>query len=626
MKSSLLRRSLLWGATFCCLLSVPSPGAAQAPTPAVSEGVRAPTADEIAGARAALAGSLERFERRVGVGSSKLDGWKKFLRWKTLERFATDGSDPTLAELQESIDRLTSGDKGLELPEFQQLALDARRLFDLLLVGTLPDAAAFADQQAKQLQKILDTDPNLIDARASYAVEQRLDFFRGAPGGGERARTLAVRFSEPNLHVDLSERLLEQMVRRPVHDVGPVSEVILGTRITGTGDTNGQLSVTTLPSVGSARLLFTMSGATQSKTVGVNGPAVIHSDGLTAFTGSKLVEITRTNFSSASSTFDATTNTTTTAICKKGGGFGQRIVQSVARRRVAEQKAQAEAISADRAEGRLRTEFDRQLNQELAVARRNFEQELIAPLKRRHAEPRRLEFHTGGDRLSVRVLQAERGQLAAPAGPTTPPADDLSLRLHQSAANNIAASILSGATVSRESADQPTKVDVPVPDWATRLARQGAQDTEQAKPSEFKPWALTFRRNRPLSFRFDQNEVEVILHAAELAAGEDAFQGWDLILRFEPAVRDGRTVLARKGRVEALPTDFDPSSGRRLTSRQVAFRRNLEAQLNKPRDGKQGVPDFIDLGPIKLREGRGELLATGVNAMAGWMSLDWISR
>ncbi|TWT37074.1 hypothetical protein KOR34_20210 [Posidoniimonas corsicana] len=616
----------------CIALLTLAGGAAQAAPddsaePAAAEpAVRAPADEEVAAARGELSAVLNRLERRMGAGSPNAEAWKRYLQWDALSRFASGEPDAQLTNLQLSIDRLTSGEPGLELDEFQGVATAAQRLFDLLLIGTLPDAESFAATQATQLDSLLAEQPQLLDPRASFAAEQRLDFFRGAPGGGRRAERLARRFGEPNLFLDASEELLARLARRPVHNVGPVREVILGTRVTGTGDTHGSLSVATVASADSARLRVSMTGATSSQTVGVNGPAVIHSDGTTTFAGSKLVEITREDFSAARSVFDATTHTCTTGIYKKGGGFGERIVRAVAKRRVAEQKPQADRIAGDRAELRLQSEFDRQVEQELGVARRNFEREFLAPLKRRHAEPRRLDFRTSDDRLHVGMLQATRGQLAAPDAPPTAPADDLSLRLHQSAANNLASAILSGATLSRDSADEPTKLNVPVPDWAKKLARQSAQDTEQATPAEFKPWRLTFRRNRPISFRFSEDEVEVIIHAARVEAGGDEFRGWDIILLFEPAEADGRTVLARKGEVDALPTAFDPRRGGRLNSRQVGFRNNLKAQLNKQRDGEEGLPEIVELGPIELRDGRGELTANRLSSTAGWLALTWLAH
>lgn len=576
---------------------------------------------ELDSARRRLSASLAALDRRLIPGSSNAAAWKDYLGWQTLDQYANGDSAPKLTELQLCIDRLTSGERGLELDEFQQVANDARRLFDLSALATVEDPASFTQKQAGQLAGRLRSDPRLLDPRGSFAVEQRLDLFAGVPGAEQVVAAVAQRFDRSNIFASASERLVNRAAQRPVHQVSPVSETILGTRVRGTGDTNGWLRVSTVPSTGAARFTLKMSGGTDASTLGVNGPACIRSTSNTQFVGSKLVQLTRHAFATSPSAFHANTCSQTQSVSKRGGGFGERIVVAVAKKQIAKQKSRADAIAGQRAALRLEENFDSEVRQQLSEARRDFEQQVLAPFERRHAAPRRIQFHTTSDSLELEMLQAVRGELAAPDPPPPAVRRDFTLRLHQSGANNMASALVGGAVLSRSSLEEPAKLNVPLPDWAERLAERREPAGEDGKPEDFKPWKITFRRSRPLSFRFVENQIEVLLHAASLQAGEDAYPNWDLILRLRPVLVDGQLVLERIGKAEALPTGFDPNSGRRLSSGQVGFRNNLMAALNP--EGEGGLPSEFPLKDIKLREGRGELIAKELDCIDGWLTTGW---
>ena len=577
------------------------------------------TEEEIAGAQAQLAVSLSALERRLIPGSKNASDWKDFIVWQTLADFASGEGDPELTDLQTSLDRLTSGDDGLELAEFQQVARDARRLFDRLLLARVPDPQRFVEAQLQQVAGVLREDATLLDARASYAMEQRLDLFAGIDGAQAFIESVTRSFGQPNFYTTTSQALLNRVAQRPVSQRSPVAESILGTRVTGTGDTTGQVTVSTVPSAGAARLALRFNGGIQSSTLGVNGPACIRSTAATSFAGEKQVLLSREVFSTWPASFSARTRSTTRSISKRGGGFGERIVVAVARRKVAEQKPCADAIAADRAEARLAAEFNQQVEQGLSEARRDFEQEVLAPLVRRHAPPDLLDFGTTASQLTVVMRQAARGQLAAPGPPPPGPAGDAGLRVHQSGANNFAAAVLGGAVLSQDAANKQAKLSVPAPDWVDRLLSQRTASPSPTAEQQraFKPWRLTFRRSRPVSFQFTQGEIVLLIHAAELRTDEDRFTGWDFILRLKPIMQDGHFKLVREGDIEVFPTGFNPAGGGRLSSRQLALRNNIKPLVN--RDPRREFP----LRDVTLRNGRGTLTTRSVASGGGWLTLAW---
>ena len=570
-------------------------------------------------AREQLREGLIALELRLSPGTANSDAWKEHLDWPTLLAFAEDDQKTSLAELQGPLLRLSSGHAGLEIEEFRHVARQTRRLFDLLQWSALKKPNEYFQAQAKLLVGRLGNDPRLLDPRGSFAVEQRLSLFAGLTGADAFAQRVLDRFAGDNVHATVSLDLLNHLADRTVTERRPVREVILGTNITGAGDTTGRLSLTARPSPDSALLHVSMAGNVQSSTLGVNGPACIRSSGSTVFTGGKSIALTREAFLSQPAEFDASTTSRTRSISKRGGGVGEKLVVAIARRKVAEQKACADSIAGGRAALRLEEAFDQRVEEELSQARQKFEQELLAPLERRGAGLRNLAFSTDSQSLGLAMRHAGRGQLAADTLPPLPPAGDLAMCVHQSGANNLADTLVGGATISKSAADEPAQLDIPLPGWASRLAerRREAAPPEDAE-ERFRPWRLTFRRARPISVRFDRGQIEVFLHAARLQAGEEELDKWDLILRFQPESTGQGLLLRRVGEVEVLPTGFDPAGRRRrLSSRQVAVRNNLQPILS------EGLPAELPLKAIALRDGRGQLSLRHLQAADGWLTAVW---
>ena len=75
----------------------------------------------------------------------------------------------------------------------------------------------------------------------------------------------------PNWYLDLSREFFETALAQHTESVDPVHDVILGTRIRGTGRTFARTGVQFIPSDGDATIDLVTHGTTYTNTVGVNG-------------------------------------------------------------------------------------------------------------------------------------------------------------------------------------------------------------------------------------------------------------------------------------------------------------------------------------------------------------------
>ena len=434
--------------------------------------------------------------------------------------------------------------------------------------------------------------------------------------------------AQPNVHVDVASNVLARLVAEPVNDSGPVTDCILGTSIHGTGITSGTVRAETRPSENGAAIVFVVDGTTHTNTVGYNGPVVIRSDGTTDFHATKQVTFTDETFWNHPAAVSATTNSRTRSVKKRGGGLGSRIIESIARDRVAEQKPKADAIAGDHAEVRIAANLDAEFLPRLRKARGRYEREFQQPLTRVNSKPDLLQFSSTSSRLLATARVHGVGELAADAAPPAGEHDgDIGLRIHESAPANFLSAWIGGATLSQQSVDKAARLDVNLPDWLEDAIDQARAERDAdlvpESADEFQPWSIRFRSQRPVSFAFGNGRATVTIHAARIQAGTDNYDDWDISATYELHAQGGQLLLIRDGEIDVLPSKFDPADGGGLTNRQVALRGNLAKEINRLSDNGRGFPDSTEIGPIDLGEDVEKLdllLFDSIGCENGWLA------
>ena len=582
--------------------------------------------DQLAAARAEVLHRIEEVERFVGPRTSNGQRWLRYLRSDELREALSQDGLPDLQALDNTLERLRRDENGLELRQFRRLADALKRYRDLVAVAQWENPNQLYDEQLEALE----SDVSAYREDPSPANEARL---------GERLRVIsdlgqapelvqAVRreFARPNVYLDVSTRLIAAGTE-PIRRTEPITDNILGTRIHGDAHTNGVVEVATIPSRDRAVIEFGSRGNVVSHNTGYNGPAVIRSTGHTNYTANKRVELSDRAFISYPASAAATTDTDIHSIAKRGGGLGSRLVSSRGWQQARQQKGQAEAIAADHAEDRIERRFDDEVNDEVREAREQYESEYRDPLVRRGQLPPYIRFSSGRNSISVEVAQVGGGQLgASDEPPPAPEGHDMTMRVHQSAANNYTEILLGGATASETRPGEDAKFNVNLPDWIKKAWERRETDSSgnDSNGEEFTPWSMTFA-DRPVSIAFDDGKVKITTRVTRLQSGDQTFENWDITGIYVPELAGGGVVLHRDGDLEMLPADFDGS----LSSRQTAERRNLEEELNKRSAEGRGFPSRIELGPIEPEGALADAGPLELNEFAsddGWLTLAWDRR
>lgn len=625
------------------------------------DGFKPLTPEEFAQLRATMRDKAQALERAMGNDTPLARNWKKFLLWNQLEpHFAAnfEVTRQSLTQLDEVLARFHANQAGLEMPVFTDAA---RAIAKYRALATWAAAAKSRDLRAdyERLLTTLGADLQRHLERptteTAWKVGRILGVIENLGHSTDFIATVRDRFAQRNISASVSANFVEQMPNRGIDQVRPVRDCILGTSIVGTAHTIGQVRYELLPSDDSVELMVYLDGRAQSRTNGYNGPVRISSNGNTVYTASKRISISDQLFAADPAVAHVDTRTRINSIQKTGGQLGANLIEKVAWKRAAQQKSQAEKISASHTRENVIEEFNERVARDLGDARLRYQTKIRDPLTRRAATPEYLKMSSSLEGVHIESTFAARNQLGAN---NRPPAlvdgNDLVLQIHESAVNNYLPLALASARISQQTADQPPNLEGDVPNWIKLMsaknpklaaaAATGAAVVDEASKTinevvegqadergpnappalpPFKPFSITLNAEAPVGVRFDDNKVVVRVRAAKLASDDSEYTNWDFIVTYEITQRDDQIVLKRVGDIEVFPTGFDPAWDKQLTAQQSGFRSTLAKNMNARANAGESFPQEIPIEPIRITN-VGTLLLNQLEVQDGWLTVGWI--
>ena len=191
-----------------------------------------------------LTGSISGSKQAGQVGTE----WRSFLDFKTLQAELAKPT-PDLAALDAVYLRFDSGQDGLNLRVFADVRRALRHyLITARAIGN-PQLAKQYPPGSRPVGQVFAGVSGSAEPPRCQPREQcsRLAARRPASGLGHRSRPPQVLEAE-HLRRLASPATVAALLARPVDEVGPVSDCILGTSIHGTGHTTGSLTVEMVPS------------------------------------------------------------------------------------------------------------------------------------------------------------------------------------------------------------------------------------------------------------------------------------------------------------------------------------------------------------------------------------------
>jgi hypothetical protein len=559
--------------------------------------------------RAELMAAVDRLDRYLVTGGTNGNNWKRFLRWDEMRAELHKGPSADLDVLEDIQTLYSSGYAGFELPIYADAGRALRRYIDTQ--RTIHDREARShfeariDALAEDVEAYM-ASPATADTQRAGEILGELAASGQAPNVIQKVRQ---QLSHPNLLIEADEGIVAAGIEDPVNDVGPLTDVILGTRISGTVQTVGYVNAELGNTAQYAAIDILMTGTAYSNTVGYNGPAVIHSSAVTGLAGRKRLVLDANGLRSFPAASNARTSSTINGI-GVNANFMQGLVQKIATKRVYQSKSQAEAIGSQHAQVRLNTRMDAQSLNLIAQGNRDFWNKFRYPLMRVGAFPEQMQFSSLGDRLIIRATRADTYQLAAPTAPPQISAADVSVRLHESTVDNFASTALSGRTLTRDEMNRLMK------NLTGRIP-------EELQDEEMRDWSITFAVEKPIELAIADGGLRVTIRGDEYTAGENTYPAMNVTANYKLDKNDqGGLRAVRQGELEIYPPDFKPGVDQ-LSSSQQSLKTILERRFgklfkpelpDKPTRGLELSGRWKSLGPLPI---------SVLTADNGWLALGW---
>jgi hypothetical protein len=387
---------------------------------------------------------------------------------------------------------------------------------------------------------------------------------------------------------------------------------VLGTRVRGTGHTNGNVRLDFVPSPDRAAFDLVFDATNVANTRGSQGPVTVNSRGVTSLGARRRFFLDEYTATASPVQASASTDTTVTGMAINSR-FGKRLIKKIASRKMAETMPQAEAIAEGRARDRLRRQFQEQTEPALAQFRDQFQTKVRGPLEAQGLYPEMLHMNTTDTTLAITARKATARQLAAASLPPAANAGNLiSARVHESAINNMLEEKLGGRVITQADVDRMAR------DGKAKMPESLGSDPDQ------KPWAVTFAKHRPVTVAVDDGRVKLMVRGDKFVSGDRSFPGMDIWATYAIATSSQGLHLIREGDVQIYPPGFKPGGGEKLSMAETSLRRILQKRFDKL--WKQ----VIDIPELPLQ---GELAAAGPLAMKqlvarkdGWVVAGWRRR
>ena len=323
--------------------------------------------DRFSQVRARLSDAARRLEQRIGGDSSFAASWKEYLRWHLLEPHLEGDvkiTGQTLRDLDGVLRRLRANKPGLEHPVFADTAAALEQYRELALwyaLGQRLDTRNRYSSYLLELEKLITRIREKPTVESTRQIGKIVGLIKQLGDSAELASRVKDQFDRKNLLLDISSAAAQRIAERPVSETSPVRDCILGARVLGTANSCGVLSLKTKPASDHIAVELQLTGNIQSRTFSYKKPVRVKSNGSTDYVATKQLAISDERFVLLPSSASARTQSKTLQVKKTGGQFAHRLIERIARKKVAESKPQANYIAARHAEQQVAEKFDKQV-------------------------------------------------------------------------------------------------------------------------------------------------------------------------------------------------------------------------------------------------------------------------
>ncbi len=553
--------------------------------------------------------NLTPFLDRV-TDSQNRDAWLEYfdLRGLYVAAESRAPSSELMAEAMAVRDRLIGTTPGLEMSAVRELRDAIDKLIDSIVFRDPDRAVSVLKAQLRALDRLVREVDGIPSPDQFSAISNRVALLASTDQADELVREFRNTFSRPNAAIMVGTSLVQQAINRPVSRRRPVRDCILGTRLVGDAQMDGQVSASLLPSTGSAKIHLGFTGHVVSHNIGFNGPVRLRTIGSSDVTATRTMTVDASGIAFSETGARASLQT---RICRIEHPLA--IVRAIARKQAAKQKPAADRI----AEEKLRTQVVRQFATETSKVSPLTPSQLVdraEPMLQRLSltKPSQLWSSTV-DSICVESLLRSPEQLASiTSRPGVPTPFALAIQIHESAVENSFGAMLAGRTLNERRLNK--MLDQISPETSED---RSASPTSGDQASDA-PFEIRFSRSRPVLFESRGGVLRIGIRGTRFVQDDrEINKAMEIAAIYEPTeADDGRIILRRAGKVDV---DFP---GEKLTLGEVGLKSIIQKKFSalfpdEILDDSLRIGDDANLEALRGREFRPSL----AKAEDGWFTL-----
>lgn len=424
---------------------------------------------------------------------------------------------------------------------------------------------------------------------------------------------------QPNLLVDASSGLINELIAQRVDRTEPTRETILDTPVTGISRTTGFLTAELLPDPSRANIDIVLRGQVYSQSVGKRPHVNVYANTTTPLEVRRRVIIDDKGIRSLRGPMFGDSRM---EILDVNSGYDiDWPARRIAREAVYRSQAEAEAESTSKTVCGVADRLAQDLAGPLSDASKGIGAGLTR-VKEAGLMLEQIDFNTTGSFLQARLRIATPGQKPPAYVPPMPDDIDLGIRVHDSLVNEAARVVYGGRSFKLE---EVSKFYEEVTLGFLRDARKDVDQKDSLKTLEKllatfagKPTTITVAKDDPITVAFIDQGFTIDIHVATIQQADVTYAGSRVKATYAfENTRDG-VLLVRKGAIRLTP--LEPTGKQQkptialVTSQEILFSEVLKQRLILA-----DVPMPDALAKVRLMQPR-------VGARDGWIGLAWNVR
>ena len=385
-----------------------------------------------------------------------------------------------------------------------------------------------------------------------------------------------------------------------------IDEVILGTRVIGSGTLVGATSAELAPSSNRAAIRVVADAILETHTDGSQRIVTLKNHTTGTLRGEKQILFS----ADAVSTTPARTRANLDAQLSDVRINAGPLVRLVARGQIDSRRDDSLVEASRRAEQRMNVRMNEQIDTNIAELNGRYQRIRVA-MNRAELFPRVWNLSSTSQQIDWSILLGNRYQPSAPVpAPAVNPTNGLAVQVHQSSFNNMLAILLAGRFVDEER-------------FSERIAEFLDETPEfLQRKSDETPAKVSFDGRAPVDVLFVDNKIRIVVRLNDIHVMDNAGRSFTISVEYQIKTerRGGQDIIVlEQTEAEAFPAGFRPDGGVSLSATQTVIRSYLMRRLgNLP---KRYEAEALNLGG--RWEGTGQLIPQFASTEKGWLTLVW---